>query len=530
MSILRPEWLLLASKATLALVITFAATALARRGRASLRHVMYGAMFMLLLLLPWSPPVMPPALTLHVGQAILPVQPPVEDVSETPTPTPIERPIWTPSLADVYFAGLFFMLATLAAGIVRLHRLATSGDVWLDGTRLATEVACDSGIRRAILVVLSDDVSVPMTFGFRRQSIVLPARARDWRDEELRRALRHELEHVRRDDWIVQIIARISCAVWWPHPLVWLALRRFCTEAERACDDAVVERFEATTYAEQLVILARKLLRQPRVPALAMASPTRLSERVQAILDPAQRRGPHGRMASVATIVVMAATLALSGSLRLAAAALDSPRRDAVKGGVRGGVKGGVKGGAQAAIAGALAMYDDMEKYRDEVIHAAKRADVARLKMLIDQGFDINHSFDGDGTALLIAAKRGNLDAVGFLLDQGADPNIPSPGDGNPLIAAAGAGQVDVVDTLLARGARVDEVVPDDENALITACAMGRPQVVRHLIAFGADVNLGVEVAANYDHPTEIRTPLSMARRGGHDDVVRILIEAGARR
>src|SRR3569832_443497 len=124
--------------------------------------------------------------------------------------------------------GVLFILGTLAAGVIRLRRWAAAGEVWLDGTRLATDVACASGIRRAVLVVLAPDIAVPLTFGFRRQTIVLPAAALEWEESSLRRALRHELEHVRRDDWALQLLGRVACALYWPHPLVWVAWRRTC--------------------------------------------------------------------------------------------------------------------------------------------------------------------------------------------------------------------------------------------------------------------------------------------------------------
>jgi beta-lactamase regulating signal transducer with metallopeptidase domain len=54
-------------------------------------------------------------------------------------------------------------------------------------------------------------------------------------------------------------MARVVCALYWFHPLVWIAWRRFCLESERACDDAVVRSVERIAYAEQLVALARRL-------------------------------------------------------------------------------------------------------------------------------------------------------------------------------------------------------------------------------------------------------------------------------
>ena len=54
-----------------------------------------------------------------------------------------------------------------------------------------------------------------------------------------------------RHDWAIHCVARGVCALYWFHPLVWMTLRRLELEAERACDDAVLERSEATAYADQ---------------------------------------------------------------------------------------------------------------------------------------------------------------------------------------------------------------------------------------------------------------------------------------
>src|SRR6185295_12382335 len=319
---------------------------------------------------------------------------------------------------------------------------------------------------------------------------------------------------VRRDDWAMQLMARVACAFYWPHPLVWSAWRRFCAEAERACDDAVVGAFEPVTYAEQLVTLARTITERRSVPALAMASPTRLSERVHAILDPAQVRGPHGRAARIATVSIVTVLLAVFGSLRLVGeeSAYDRAVREGVAGGVEDGVRGGTEGGVSDAVSGAL------ELYRQGVINAAENGDVALLQAFLDRGFNINTTFDGDGTMLLIAAKNGREAAVRYLLDHGADPNATSPGDGNPLIAAAGAGETEMVSLLLDRGAHIDDVVPGDENALITAARRGQTEAVRLLIGRGADVNVRVFVI-DTDEPPHWRTALRVARRGGYEEI-----------
>jgi len=126
---------------------------------------------------------------------------------------------------------------------------------------------------------------------------------------------------------------------------------------------------------------------------------------------------------------------------------------------------------------------------------------------------------------LIGAADLGRLDAVRLLLDRGADPNLSVALDGNALIAAARSGHADVVALLLDRGARIDDIVPLDETALIQASANGRLDVVKLLLDRGANVNLG---AYSGNQNREGRTPLSMARRGGHASVISVLIVAGA--
>ena len=144
-------------------------------------------------------------------------------------------------------------------------------------------------------------------------------------------------------------------------------------------------------------------------------------------------------------------------------------------------------------------------------------------------GANVNAAIDGDGSPLIAAARANRPDVVRRLLDRGADPNMPVEGDGSPLIAAASEGTAAVVALLLDRGAQIDLMVPGDENALIQASGRGSLEIVRLLVSRGADVNARAWVEWARDRGGEWRTPLNMARRGGHAAVVAFLLEAGAR-
>jgi uncharacterized protein (TIGR03435 family) len=148
---------------------------------------------------------------------------------------------------------------------------------------------------------------------------MLPEDAQSWDEKELERALVHELEHVRRYDWAIHFWARVACAAYWFHPLVWAAWRQLTLEAERSCDDAVLRNAEATAYADQLLGLARRRSTVRRSPALAMANRSDLAARIGALLDQRQSRGPVSASLVAACGVAVAIVLTVA-PLRVVAA------------------------------------------------------------------------------------------------------------------------------------------------------------------------------------------------------------------
>jgi beta-lactamase regulating signal transducer with metallopeptidase domain len=155
-------------------------------------------------------------------------------------------------------------------------------------------VAASGRVPRRVEALQHHALASPISLGTLRPAVILPSEAENWDDADLERAMVLELEHVRRRDWASQCEARAICAFYWFHPLVWTAWRRLVLEAERACDDAVLRRSEATAYAEQLVAVARRISNSRKLPLLAMADRTDLAKRVGSVFDARQRRGPLG--------------------------------------------------------------------------------------------------------------------------------------------------------------------------------------------------------------------------------------------
>jgi TonB family protein len=117
--------------------------------------------------------------------------------------------------------------------------------------------------------------------------VFLPANARSWSDDRIRIVLAHELAHIRRGDWAIQMAAEVIRAACWFNPLTWMACTRLRRESEHACDDVVVAAgVEPADYAAHLLDIARTCRRPPRIrTAMTMARPSTLHRRIAVMLN-----------------------------------------------------------------------------------------------------------------------------------------------------------------------------------------------------------------------------------------------------
>ena len=505
------------AKATLFLALGLCAVWLARRARASVRHLLLAATFATVIVLPFLV-ILGPAVSIHVPTPTLArgdIPNANADASRLTSLAPaasintdraafsrLSRLSWPAVTLAVWLAGAVLLMASTAVDLWRVRRIVRNGLPWPALQQRVAALAAQAQVRRQVVILRHEKVAAPFMCGLWRPAIVLPAAATTWSDEDVTRALIHELEHVRRRDWIIQCAARLACGGYWFHPLVWIAWRRLSLEAERACDDAVVQRMEGTGYAEQLVVMAQRLSHASAPPVLGMANRSDLASRVAAILDGMQRRGRAGSV-RIATILT-AAVLIGAAIVPVRAVVSATPR-----------------------AATSVASDRPITRLDVALVGAAGDGDVRTITALLDGGANVNASVTGDGSPLILAAREGHRPAVELLLDRGADVNLGVIGDGNPLIMAAREGHLDIVTLLLDRGAHVDEMVQGDENALIQASGHGQLDIVKLLVARGANVNARAWEPRSAT-TGEWRTPLSMAQRGGHAAVVEFLRSAGA--
>jgi TonB family protein len=188
------------------------------------------------------------------------------------------------------------------------------GHAW---RRVAEEVARRYGLRRAPLLLQSRHPSLLVTWGVLRPAVILPAAAHAWNEERIRIVLGHELAHIRRNDWLLQVAAELVRCVYWFNPIVWSGFRRMRQESEQACDDEVLKLgIDGRTYAAHLLDIARTFRTQAIAwaPASAIARPSSLERRVRAMLNDRVNRNRVTPLASAVVVgVVMGIAIPIAG-------------------------------------------------------------------------------------------------------------------------------------------------------------------------------------------------------------------------
>jgi beta-lactamase regulating signal transducer with metallopeptidase domain len=158
-----------------------------------------------------------------------------------------------------------------------------------------------NGCDRPIELLVSPKISSPLTWGMWRHKIIFPLAAYGWSEELLQQAISHELGHVQRGDWVLQIVARIAISLYWINPLAWLAHRELLIETEKACDDVAVENSGSPlSYAQNLLTLANTFNSQNSLAAPALLGVrSSLSHRIRHIL----KQEVNGRSSDTSNIL-----------------------------------------------------------------------------------------------------------------------------------------------------------------------------------------------------------------------------------
>jgi hypothetical protein len=377
-----------------------------------------------------------------------------------------------------------------------------------------------------------------MTLGWIKPVVLFPiGLAARLTSAEVEFILLHELAHIRRNDYLINVLQSLVSILLFYHPAAWWLSKQLAEEREKCCDDLVVAHLgQPDQYASTLIHLQEQKLKTMQ-PALSVTG-TRsgFSRRILRLLNDSATTTNHFREGLVTAFVLIAGLsfLAVAGNKTAPAPASGQSTL----------VRNVAEKENLDRLIGAIAAEDeplflDLLKQGVNVngigtegwtplAFSAEEGQVHFARLLLNVGADANVPLPFTGTPLIIAAREGNLQMAELLLERGADVNQSSSGDGNPLIMAAAGGHMAIVRLLVERGADVNALVEGDETPLINAAGEGNLEVVQYLVAHGADVNLSV--LANPNSLPEQRSPLNQAIKHGHSAVAAYLRDRGAKR
>ena len=249
-----------------------------------------------------------------------------------------EVPLWERAAGRVEPALPWVCLAWLAgAALLSVRRAGGGWCLWKirRGARPVTDphvrgmladLARSVGVSRPVRLLQTALLRTPAVIGWVRPAILVPASlVTGLPPEQLRALLAHELAHIRRWDYLVNLGQMLVETLLFFNPAVWYVSRRIRRTREECCDDqAVASCGRATVYATALLEAARAGA-QPRL-AVAAAGGAFVG-RIRRILGLPDPRAGHSTtlaVASLAAACVLAALFVLNG---LAVAEADAQRR-----------------------------------------------------------------------------------------------------------------------------------------------------------------------------------------------------------
>jgi beta-lactamase regulating signal transducer with metallopeptidase domain len=230
----------------------------------------------------------------HASPSPLPSETPTTEAPPVPAATSKSFPAsipWSTVAAGIYLAVALFLLVRFFVGLAFSRRLLQASQI-IDDPRLTASLASRAHASELTFlppVAESEFISVPVTMGALRSTILLPVAWRDWDNAKLDAVVAHEVSHVARRDAFTQRLSLLHRAIFWFSPLAWWLDRHLANIAEQASDEAALScGADRKRYATTLLEFFEALQTAPgRVwwQGVSMAKAGQAEKRVERILS-----------------------------------------------------------------------------------------------------------------------------------------------------------------------------------------------------------------------------------------------------
>ena len=172
------------------------------------------------------------------GERLTPTYHPASPATDAHSTLVPSAPIpWGALTTGIYLAVAMLLLARFFIGLAFARRLIQSSQK-IDDPRLTQRLA--SRLSFIPQAAESKLITVPVTMGALRPTILLPANWRQWDAAKLDAVIAHEVSHVARRDALTQRLSLLHRAIFWFSPLAWWLDRHLANLAEQVADEAAL--------------------------------------------------------------------------------------------------------------------------------------------------------------------------------------------------------------------------------------------------------------------------------------------------
>jgi bla regulator protein BlaR1 len=222
-----------------------------------------------------------------------------------------------PIVVSLWFLGMILFLAKLLGGLIYSERIRIVGikpfpESW---SRNIMELKAKMKINRPVRLVVSCLARVPMVIGYIKPVVLIPLGALSGipRDQ-MEAIIAHELAHIRRNDFLVNLFQSIIEAIFFYHPAVWWISGIIRKEREHCCDDLAVSVCdESVVYAKALANLQERSYETPLFAvALGKRRHSLLSRIKRLTRKPGPSINPAEKWITLGVMILIIASLSVS--------------------------------------------------------------------------------------------------------------------------------------------------------------------------------------------------------------------------
>lgn len=216
-----------------------------------------------------------------------------------------------------WLCGFIFFLARFWGSLFYIRRLKTTGlnpvdTFWMNKL---SALSVQIGLKRKVRFAESMLIRIPVTIGFLKPVILLPlGTIGGVPPQQLEAILLHELAHILRKDYLLNVFQSVIEIAFFYHPVTWWLSGKIRQEREHICDDLVISvNHDHINYIKALTTMEEFNAKSPGLAHAITGSRKKLLTRVKRMVAPVKFRKSRGEgIAAVLIIIGLILTLSMN--------------------------------------------------------------------------------------------------------------------------------------------------------------------------------------------------------------------------